>query len=680
MYSSKTLKKWTLAVAVLGAVSSAWARDMSFDQHPALGAITIGSKTYGEGPVQVTDKVFKDGLGREVVLRGWNVGAAAKLMSEGRQNYRSVADAQEDFDDIAAHSGANFVRFLIEWDAFNPDVRVIDYQYLDKSISYFREALRRRIHVKLAIDKCLWSRAVFTKASKHTATGAPSYVVRDAYAGTFPNCPLGLCTFWGMEYVFNLGVRGSEADFWDNSLLLNKRTGWRPIRVQDEYHWAMGKALSYIKSKLTQEEFDYLLGFDPLNEPANKSLGRDPSWDDAKLWPFYQRVRKVMDDSGWGDKANYAGPNVAWNAEYSLDIGLGGSKYLLPFGPPPGMHFKAKPGVRHVFNAHFYDLPRTMGADKTKPSHGEYFDEGDRIRNAGRAWGSAIIMSEIGDPIGHILGNPNLPIHDPSYHLSYMYQAMDGAPQQKGGRYLAAYAPVVSTGQWVWNKYYNRCREEVNGNPANVNAEGDCFGQEKFSVVDYSNGTFRWTYDPFVSVRPYPRAVQGSIMNFHVNALPRNLDGAVVMKTAIRPIGVAASNYFEDNRFALLTWRGKNSTAPTELYIPEIYGTDLAVITDREIRVLNGVDANANAAPGSISLLRDRVVVAGKSGSRLLIWDDVSPLGEQSQWHYALLVQRKAGEAWSPALLASVQQALNNAIVAQRRNPVYLLGDLSTRN
>ena len=653
---------------------------MSFDEDPAAATIAVSSKVYGEGATQVTDKAFTDGLGREVVLRGWNIGAAAKLMSEGRLNYRSVADAQDDFDHMAAHSGANFVRYQIEWDAINPQLRVIDYAHLDKAISHFREALRRRIHVFLAVDKCLWSRGIFTKDSKHTATGAPSYVLNPGFEGTVPNCPFGLCAFWGSEYVFNPAVRNAEADFWDNALIVNKHTAWKPIRIQNEYHWAMGKTLSYIKSKLTPQEFSYVLGFDPMNEPANRSLGRNPLWDDAKLWPFYQRIRQVMDESGWGDKSNFAQPNVAWNTEYPLDVGLGGANYLQPFGPPPGMHFTVKPGQRYVFNAHFYDIARTMNADKTKPKQGEYFDEGARIRNAGRSWGSAVIMSEIGDPIGHKLGDPKLPLTDPSLHLSFIYQAMDGAPESKGSRYLAAYSPVVSSGQWVWNKYYDLCREEVNGNPAHVNDKGDCFGEEKFSAVDYSQGDFRWTFDPFVSVRPYPRAVQGNIMNFHVNALPRNLDGAVVMKTAIRPIGTSSINYFEDNRFALLTWRGKSSAAPTELYVPEIYGTDLAVITDREIRVLNAADAGGNAVSGSISLLKDRVAVAGKTGSRLLIWDDLSHLGEKDQWHYALVVQRNAGETWAPAFLASVQQALNSSIVSQRRNPVYLLGELSTRN
>jgi endoglycosylceramidase len=643
------LKNCLFGLTSLSLAFSALARDMSFDATPAAAEIRVGKKTYAENGRSVTDYIYQDALGREVVMRGWAIGAAAKLMSMNRMPYLNVDHAREDLDNVVRHSGANVIRFAFEWDAITPEPNVIDYAHLDALIAQIKEATRRRIYVLPYYDQEMFSRFMFNKNSRFQGMGAPKYLVRPEHVGNdFCAIP---CITWTMHFFVSPAARGGQRDFWNNATVNGHA-------VQDTFMWQLGATLRYVKERLTPEEFRYVVGLDSYNEPIDDLGGTNPFWDDNKLWPFHQRVRQVMDASGWQGKSNFAEPNLMWNTQ------------LLPV-PTPGVHLTAKPGDGYVFNAHYYDIPRLAGTNILPVKSGEYFSRYDDIRAVGRKWGSPTFVSEFGAP------QYGTGVKDPSIQVNHQYAALDGSRLSRTSAYLAPYAPVISSTQWNWNYYHDRNREYMNGNPNKLLVKGDAWNDESLSVVDYSGGTFRTTYDPFVTLRPYPKRVQGHIMNFQVNTLSKDKAGKLINGIELRP-QASSSTYLKGQRFALLTWRGKNSTAPSELFIPNGYGaTELAVITDREIRIFNGVDANASNVTSTISLLQDAVLPGdAKSGYRLMIWDDASQLGEQNEWHYALVVQRKPGQAWDSAVLSNLQRDLNKAIVMQHQNPAYMLGAL----
>ena len=648
MASASLVKKCLLGASALSLAVGALARDMSFDKDPAAAEISVGSKTYAEGAAPVTDHIYRDGLGREVVMRGWAIGAAAKLMSMNRMPYKSVEHAREDLDNVVRYSGANVIRFGLEWDAITPEPGVIDYAYLDALIAQIKEATRRQIYVVPYYDQEMFSRYMFNQNSRFQGEGAPKYLVRQEHVGN-DFCWLP-CLSWTMHFFLSPAARGGQRDFWSNATVNGHA-------VQDTFLWQMGETLSYIKAHLTPEDFRYVIGLDSYNEPIDDLAGNNPFWDDNKLWPFHQRVRKVMDTSGWQDKTNFAEPNLMWNTQ------------VLPI-PTPGVHMKAKPGPLYAFNAHYYDIPRLMGLNTQPVKSGEYFQRYDDIRAVGRKWGSPTFVSEFGTP------QDGTGVKDPSIQVNHQYAALDGSRLNASSAYLASYSPVISSTQWNWNYYHDRNHEFMNGNPNKLLVKGDAWNDENLSVVDYAKGAFKTTYDPFVTARPYPRRTQGHIMNFQVNTMATDKTGKAIDGIALRPVS-GTTTYLADQRFALLTWRGKNSAAPTELFVPHAYGAaGLAVITDSEIRVINGVDATADSAPGGISLLKDAVSSDPTAGYRLMVWDDASTLGEQKQWHYALLIQRKAGESLDNAALATLQGELSNTIITQHKNPSVMLGKL----
>jgi hypothetical protein len=77
----------------------------------------------------VKDGRFTDGLGREVVLRGYNVSGETKLAENDGLPFASVADAEKSASAMRVLGGANTARFLLSWAYAEPVRGQVDEQY-----------------------------------------------------------------------------------------------------------------------------------------------------------------------------------------------------------------------------------------------------------------------------------------------------------------------------------------------------------------------------------------------------------------------------------------------------------------------------------------------------------------------------------------------------------------------
>src|SRR5690242_13376699 len=97
------------------------------------GAAPVQAATDGErSPVSVsitaTDgrPTLRDADGREVTLRGFNVSGSTKLAESGFLPFRSTADAAFSAQAMRDQTGANVVRFLINWGAIEPTAGTVN--------------------------------------------------------------------------------------------------------------------------------------------------------------------------------------------------------------------------------------------------------------------------------------------------------------------------------------------------------------------------------------------------------------------------------------------------------------------------------------------------------------------------------------------------------------------------
>ena len=265
---------------------SSVSHDLRFEENSKLQKISPGEKLY-KGQ---RDHIFVDAMGREAHFRGWNVSGAVKLGTNGFLPFRTVEDAKKTFPDLRKKTGSNSVRFLLSWEGTHPKVDFIDYAYLDRLVAQLKEAIKNNIYVYIDYHIDLFSRHLFDENHPHSGNGAPKWITP---LEIYPDHNCKFCVHWGVNIFTNDRITSGYMNFWKNAPLPTEK-GVR--RMQDEFLWQLEKTLIYVKSKLTAEEFDYILGLDPMNEPSDG--GRDGltpnQFDNLYLWPFYERAKQVM--------------------------------------------------------------------------------------------------------------------------------------------------------------------------------------------------------------------------------------------------------------------------------------------------------------------------------------------------------------------------------------------------
>jgi hypothetical protein len=573
-------------------------------------------------------------------------------VEHGFRPFKDASDAEVGFSRLAKTTGSNMIRFLIAWEGVHPSVDTVDYEYLDSIIAQLKKAVAKKMYVLVDYHQDLFSRHLFNQKSSYTGNGAPAWITP---AGSYPTEYCGIiCVNWSQNNLTNEAIRKAFRNFWDNAPL-STSSGQR--KMQDEFVWQVGQAARYIKENLSEEEFDYVLGLDPFNEPVDGGMeGLTPAaWDNQKLWPFYRRIRQELDDSGWGTKWVYAEPLVFWNTNV-------GSVIAPATG---GGHLSSPPGPGFVFNSHFYDAGR-MGTDLTGIDNATYFKYLDEIRKEGRFLRAPIFLSEFGMSLNGIGAK------DTARMISAVYQAMEisDGNQTTKTRYADLYSPLVSGTEWHWDFYADKHHEYMNQNPSKLITEDDAWNGENFSVIG-DHGTSP-NLDYHVLQRAYPRRAQGHIMSFHYNTVGLDTWNNVFKWAAIRP-STSGKSYFADRRFAVLIWRGRHSDAPTEVFLPPHFDPRTTVLVTEKRIYDNGIPSSAQNVSNEAILLADPNREDG-SGNIVLVWDDPEQ-GEDgdSALHFLVAVDAN-GLALSYGDLASLQDSLVNRIIHENKSPVYLTG------
>jgi endoglycosylceramidase len=601
---------------------------LSFQDDPRSNEITIGQKNYNGQK----DFVFYDGLGREVYFRGWNVSGGIKLSSMGFKPFKNTEDANFSFGLMEEKTGSNAVRFTISWEGVQPDVNEIDEKYLRDITSQIKTAIAHKIYVLLDFHQDLYSRYLFHPGSKYTGNGAPKFIIE---GGDYPPEECFICFHWGMANKLNKVLLLAVRNFWSNSPIHTK-VGER--RVQDEFLWQMEKVLAYLKKELTPQEFSFILGLDPFNEPIDGETEgvSDTEWNKTKIYSFYFKVRNTMDRVGWNKKIMFPEPLVFWNTNAPTVNAVD------PFYPE---FVENPPQGNWAFNTHYYDAFR-MSVGIRKIRNGAYIGVIDHIRNTARRVSAPSLISEFG-----MFRDKENKTKKFASMVNAVYQGME-ISKELDSNFAEFYTPLVSGLQWQWDLYHNQHQEPLNFTDQIISS-GDGWNGEDFSIITEMGRSYT-SPDQYIVERSWPKRCQGKIMHFFYNARPSDLDwGALKFSSSDEDY------HLNKIRFSFLAWKGKNSNAPTEIFIPPHFDlSSTYLITENEIQNL-----------GNLSTNDIKVDNTSKSvGHTVYIWNRVM----HSDYHFALIVPKE----FSREYLVFLQTKLKQRIFIDEKSPIYLTGDV----
>ncbi|MFC3572223.1 cellulase family glycosylhydrolase [Streptomyces yaanensis] len=612
----------TLRVRMLGVLVSLTGLLAATGAQPAAAASLPDSLWFdaqASAPLTVQSGHFADGLGREVVLRGYNVSGETKLEENGGLPFASVADAKKSATALRALGGGNTVRFLLSWAHAEPVRGQVDTAYLAAVTDQMRAFLDAGIRVYPDFHQDLYSRYLFNEGSWYTGDGAPEWAVD---AGNYPAESCGICLFWGQNITQNQAVTKGSYDFWHNA-----------YGVQDAFLATAEKTMAYVQQHLTSDEFAGVVGFDPFNEPyagTYDSGQTSRTWEKNVLWPFYVRFRARMDSAGWQDKPAFVEPNLFWNANISSQKQEGG---LLDAGTI---------GSRYVFNTHFYDQKAISGILMWgKAGDGQYASDFGTVRGRTTALGTAGIVSEFGHPLSGSVSDKAPTVG------KAMYQALDSRlPGASWWSNPTGSGPVLSGTQWQWDLYSGRHHELMNGNSDKVLTAGDAWNDEDLSAVALDNsGNPVLRQDARLLDRLYPSATAGSAVAFTYE--DRSRDGSTTLTW--NPVPSSLPNVAQlvgSGQYGLLVWRSNGSTAPTELHLPASFpAASTTVVSD--LGTTAGLPAYTKTTP--IAVANE---VGGTGSKRLLL-----TASDTNVVHYALVTS--GATAPSASLLSAARTELS---------------------
>ncbi|MGW5656715.1 cellulase family glycosylhydrolase [Streptomyces humi] len=563
----------------------------------ATAATPSDSLSFDGTPLTVQNGRFVDGQGREVVLRGYNVSGETKLAENGGLPFASVADAKKSATALRTLGGGNAVRFLLSWAYAEPVQGQVSTTYLAAVTAQMQAFLDAGIRVFPDFHQDLYSRYLFNSGSWYTGDGAPKWAVA---LGGYPTESCGICLFWGQNITQNAAVQKAQYDFWHNN-----------YGLQDYFLATAQTTMTYLAGHLTSDEFAGVVGFDPYNEPYAGSYDSGETsrtWEQNRLWPFYQKFRARMDAAGWSGKPALIEPNLYWNGNVTNQEG--------------GLLDTGTLGSRYVFNTHFYDQKAISGVLMWgNAADGQYSTDFGTIRDRASAAGTTALVSEFGHPLSGTTAGKAATVD------KAMYQALDS--RLSGANWWstpASSGPVLSGTQWQWDIYNGRHHELMNDNAGKVLTAGDAWNDEDLSAVNTDDsGTVTLRQDARLLDRIYPGATSGATLAFTYE--DRSRDGSTTLTW--NPVPSSLPNVAAlvgSGQYALQVWRSGSATAPTELHLPASFPTASTTVVS-DLGTAYGPPAYTSSTPVGVA------AEPGGTGSRRLLLTD----SDSGVLHFALV-------------------------------------------
>ncbi|MFZ9001003.1 MAG: hypothetical protein ACO20H_06845 [Bacteriovoracaceae bacterium] len=609
--------KFLIFTLLLTSMSLSAKEDFSFLDSPKARSIGKSKKTI-KGQ---TDFIFTDGYGREVHLRGTNTTGNTKHPELEHLPFKDVLQSEKEAEIFKTTTGGNFVRWLFNWEGPHKAVDEIDYDHLDKQIAQMRSFMKRGIFILIDFHQDLFSRHI-----KDGSNGAPKFIV-DGMKVPQTGCGK-ICPTWSVNYITNKGVRQAFAKFWKNEVIQTEKG---PRGVQDEFFYMLEKTFSYFKEKLTPEELSMIIGLDPMNEPTHGYYDRGErynDWVNNKLFPFYQRARNTLDKLGFKNVFIFAEPGTFWNVKLPLLY-----VFVRPSGP---LKLKTVPKGNWVFNAHTYDEVReSYGLFKAE--NGVYMKEMELVRDEARKMQAPPTITEF----GAWLHAKKKWVFDPHRILKASYQGMEMSMNgKKRHRRPDYYTSILSNTFWEWKIMSVDKKLGMGGisnNPGHYHSSSN-----------------------LIMERAYPRRIAGDLINFFYNDTGRDSYKDRKMDwVSLKPLDNGVE-YFADNKFALISWKGKNLAAPTEVFLPRHFNLKRTVVITND-------HSNAMNVPSKVKIKDDYE----GGGHRLLIYDQ----SESSETRFAFIVELKEGEVYTESKLKWFQNKIANKL-KNGKNPLYLRGKI----
>lgn len=215
-------------------------------------------------PSNVADDhtIIQDQYGRQLILHGLNTSSGAKS-TPGRMPWIEERHVEREAKDF----GFNYVRYLVFWDAIEPEQDVFDPIYLDKVEERVNWYTSRGMHVMIDMHQDLYS-LVFG------GDGAPQWAIQ-----TNGSAPIEMSggTPWWVKNI-DPAVINSWINFWGYS---------KYKYLQDHYALAWQKVMERFKNNPN------IIGYDLMNEPWGGDLIKvflTGEFEKVQLKAFYDRL------------------------------------------------------------------------------------------------------------------------------------------------------------------------------------------------------------------------------------------------------------------------------------------------------------------------------------------------------------------------------------------------------
>lgn len=277
-------------------------------------ALLANSCKKDENPgIAIDPSMVQDKYGRQLILHGLNTSSSAKGDPQ-----RLPWISEENVDKEAFHYGFNFVRFLIFWDAIEPQFNVFNEDYLNKLEERVNWYTSRGMYVMLDMHQDIYS-IVFG------GDGAPEWAVHtDGNEVNLDNSGP-----WWMKNI-DPAVIAAFLNFWRYSAYKD---------LQDHYILCWKKIAARFKDNPN------VIGYDMMNEPYGGDLVSTISgqFEKTHLTNFYNRlipaIRSVDNEKYIFFEPKSVGVTFGWSAGLPKinDCRKGNAKlvyapHLYPFG------------------------------------------------------------------------------------------------------------------------------------------------------------------------------------------------------------------------------------------------------------------------------------------------------------------------------------------------------------